>query len=93
MVSRRSLAKCFAEGPRYTPVPQGLNYLGLQHAGFRIELGGCHIVYDSRPNRLRHAHKRRIHWLIRSTRKALLWIRCLRVRTRSPVNISSLLNR
>ena len=32
------------ESPRNTPVQQGLNYLGLQHAGFQTNRGRLPIV-------------------------------------------------
>ena len=40
------LGKVFrSEGPRHTPVQQGLNYLGLQRSDFQAKRGGCPIVH------------------------------------------------
>ena len=41
VVSRSKLGKVFRfEGPRHTPLQQGLNHLGLQHSDFQTERGG-----------------------------------------------------
>ena len=45
VVSRSKLGKVFrSEGPRHTPVEQGLNHLGLQHSDFQAEGGGRPII-------------------------------------------------
>ena len=44
-VSRSELGEVFrAEGPRQTPVQQGLNHLGLQYADFPSKQGGCSTI-------------------------------------------------
>ena len=45
MASSSKLGKAFhSEGPRHSPVQQGLNRLGPQHAGFQITRGGRPII-------------------------------------------------
>ena len=45
VVSRSKLAKVFhSEGPRRTPVQQGLNHLDLQHSDFQARRGSRPIL-------------------------------------------------
>ena len=45
VVSRSKLGKVFrSEGPRHTPVQQGLNRLGFQHSDIRAKAGGRPII-------------------------------------------------
>ena len=45
VVSRWKLGKVFrSQGPRHTPVQQGLNHLGLQHSAFQTNRGDRPIM-------------------------------------------------
>ena len=45
MARRSQLSEVLlAEGPRYTPVQQGLHYLGLLHAHLQSERGSLRII-------------------------------------------------
>ncbi|MEP4442969.1 MAG: hypothetical protein ABJ059_05880, partial [Hyphomicrobiales bacterium] len=60
VVSRSKLGKVFrSEGPRHTPVLQGIQILGPQHSDFRLS-GALVLSYNSGINGLRHARMRRI---------------------------------
>ena len=60
VVHRTELKQLFrAECLHHTHVQQGLDHLGLHPADFQSKRGGV-ISYNSGPNRLTHAHVRRI---------------------------------